>query len=135
MATQADKCASVTVNSSLQRFRKKDAALRAAHTNAGFNFTLRHDIPAALEFNFAPIVFGGTPAGATHRSPCAGRALSFLPAFRDSGTPNFNDAIVVDDQGLEETLCIRFSITGHVRQLQPELTRRRLRARFARRSV
>ena len=116
MATQADwcfchKCNSMFFNGFPQKGR---CAAGGAHEPQGFNFTLPHDIPGALEFNFAPIVFGGTPVGGNaHVTLRQDGSFVFSRHFRDSGAPDFNDAIVAaikDSQNIGYT----FQHTGHM---------------------
>jgi hypothetical protein len=85
------------------------------HDAAGFNFTLPHDIPPVLDFDFSPIVFGdGVPVGgSSHLTLRQDGSYTFSGHFHDSGATEYNVYLVwaVKDS---RNQVYTFQHSGHV---------------------
>jgi hypothetical protein len=94
---------------------KGNCAAGGGHDAQGFNFVLPHDLPASLDFDFNPIVFGGgVPVGGNaHLTIRQDGSFTFSGHFHDSGATEFNVALVwaVKDS---QNMVYTFQHSGHV---------------------
>jgi hypothetical protein len=85
------------------------------HASQGFQFTLPHDLPSYLDFNWSPIVFdNGVPVGGSaHLTIRSDGSYAWRGHFHDSGFPSYDVSIawgVKDSQNQ----VYGFASTGHM---------------------
>lgn len=95
--------------------QKGQCPASGVHTPAGFNFTVPHDLPGTLDFDFPSIVFAtGIPVGgSSHLTLREDGSYKFSGHLHDSGADEFNTSVawaVKDSQNQVYT----FAHSGHV---------------------